>query len=129
VLDGLGGVPEASVAVFELCEQGDVLPPRQLSNGLLDNCIGTLRGPGVREAAHVVEIRARKAGHLRKLASEVRRQAVDDFGAPSLPVLALEDLMLDLPVEPDQLAVDRGCRRRRLPTWLRRLRRSCASPR
>jgi hypothetical protein len=55
----------------------------------------------------VVEVRAREAGHLWEVTTEVRCQSIDDLGAPSLTLLAVEDLVPDLPVELDQLAVDR----------------------
>jgi hypothetical protein len=106
MLNSLGGIPKAGVAVFELGEQGDVLPPWQLSNGLLDNCVGILSGPRVGEAAHVVEVGSREACHPWKVAPEIRGQPLDDLGAPALASLADEDLMTNLPVEPDQLAVN-----------------------
>ena len=55
----------------------------------------------------VAEVRAREAGHLWEVTTEVRCQSIDDLGAPSLTLLAVEDLVPDLPVELDQLAVDR----------------------
>jgi hypothetical protein len=55
----------------------------------------------------VAEVRAREAGHLWEVTTEVRSQSIDDLGAPSRALLTLEDLVPDLPVEPDQLAVDR----------------------
>src|ERR1022692_2119328 len=82
------------------------MTPRQLSNGLLDNCVGILSGPGVGEAAHVVEVGTREAGHLWEVATEIRGQSVDDLGAPALAPLAVENLVPNLPVELDQLAVD-----------------------
>jgi hypothetical protein len=63
----------------------------------LDNCVGILSGPGIGEAAHMVEVGAREAGHLREVATEIRGQPVDDFGAPALQALALENLVPDLP--------------------------------
>jgi hypothetical protein len=73
----------------------------------LDNCVGILSGPGIGEAAHMVEVGAREAGHLREVATEIRGQPVDDLGAPALQALALENLVPDLPVQLDELAVDR----------------------
>lgn len=38
------------------------------------------------------------------------RQTVDDPGSPPLPLLSLEDLAADLPVQEHELAVDRDRR-------------------
>jgi hypothetical protein len=54
-----------------------------------------------------VQVAARQALHLREVAAEVGGEAVDDLGAPSFPPLAVEDVAPDLPVELDELAVDR----------------------
>ena len=65
------------------------------------------RRPCLGERPHVLEVRRREPCHVRELPAEIGGETVDDLGAPSLSVLALEDLVPDLPVELDQLAVDR----------------------
>jgi len=84
-----------------------IMSPRQLSNGLLDNFIAaSFQRPSLREAPHVVEIRPREACDGRELPTKVGGQSVDNPATPALAPLALEDLVSDLPVELDQLAVD-----------------------
>jgi hypothetical protein len=62
--------------------------------------------PGGGKLAHVVDVAARQPCHLRELGTEVGGETVDDLGAPTLVLLAREDLPADTPVELDQLLVD-----------------------
>ena len=56
-----------------------------------------------------MDVAAREALHLRELSTKIGREPVDDSPAPALLLLALEDLIADTPVEPDQLLVNREC--------------------
>jgi len=108
MLDSLGGVPDTRIPTLEPRHEGDVLAPRQLSNGLLDNFIAaSFQRPSLREAPHVMEIRPREARDGRELPTKVGGQSVNNPATPALTLLTIEDLVPDLPVEPDQLAVDR----------------------
>ncbi len=88
------------------------MSPGQFRNRLLRNL--AVR-PRTGKLPHVFEVPERQASHLRELGPQVARQPVDDLAAPALLLLALEDLIADTPVEPDQLLVDgeRGTRARR----------------
>ena len=104
VPDGLPGVGEPPLRVFESGEGNDVVAPRQLSNSLLDDC-GI--GPGFGEGAHLEQVGAGKTFHLGKSGAQVTGKAVDDFGSPALLSLAGEDVVAELPVESDEFAIDR----------------------
>jgi hypothetical protein len=80
------------------------VPPRDLSNSLLDDCV---LGPGLGERAHVHEVRSGEPAEVGEHLAQVMGQAFDDFAAPSLVGLAVEDVPADLPVEPEQFGVDR----------------------
>lgn len=108
ILDGARRVPDTRVPIIEPRHEGDVLAPRQLSNGLLDNFLAaSFQRPSLREAPHVMEIRPREARDGRELPTKVGGQSVDDPATPALALLTIEDLVPDLPVEPGELAVDR----------------------
>jgi len=64
-------------------------------------------GPRLGQRSHVEQIPSRQAGHVRKLAAEIRRQTVNDLAAPPLARGPLEDLMPNLPIELDQRAIGR----------------------
>jgi hypothetical protein len=51
-----------------------------------------------------------KALHVREGRAQVVRQTLDDFGAPALLGLALQDVPTDLPIQRHQFAVDRQSR-------------------
>ena len=104
VLDGLPGVGEPPLGGFEPGEENDVVAPEQSSNSLLDDC-GI--GPGFGEGTHVEQVGAGEALHFRKGDAKVAGKALDDFGSPALLGLAGEDVFPKLPVEGDELAVDR----------------------
>lgn len=104
VFDGLQGVGEPPLWGFEPGEEDDVVASGQLSNSLLDDC-GF--GPGFGEGAHVKQIGAGKAFHLGKSGAEVAGEAFNDFGTPALLGLTGEDVFSKLPVECDELAIDR----------------------
>lgn len=61
VLDVLSGVPLSQIMVVELVEQFGDVTPRQLSNGLLDDCVYVK--PCLSEASHVEQVRSREALH------------------------------------------------------------------
>ena len=70
-------------------------------------------GPGLAERPHVFQISRREALHVGECPLEVRRQTVDHFRAPVFPVLPVQDIAPDLPIEQDQFPVD-GQRRAKL---------------
>ena len=105
VMDGGPSVPDTLVTVGNLVEQDAVVEPRQLCSNLLHKF---LLGPDLGEAPHILEVAGREAFHVGKRALQVRRQAIDDLGAPAFPLLPIEDVAADLPIKQDQFAVDRN---------------------
>ena len=97
------GVGLALRAVLQARQQHQVVAPGQSSNKLLDDC---LIRPGLGKGAHVHQVGARKALHVREGRAQVMRQPVDHLRAPALGVLARQDVAANLPVQPDQLAID-----------------------
>ena len=93
------------------------MAPRNLCNRLLHSCF---IGPGLRERAHVFQASRREALHVGEGSLEVRRQSVDHFRAPVFPLLPIQDIAADLPIEQNQFPVD-GQRRAKLrrpnPIW------------
>lgn len=98
------GVPQPDVVVLELGQQHDVVALRHLSNSLLDKC---LFRPRLGERAHVHEVRPGEAAQVREHLAQVMGQALDHLAAPPLLGLAVEDVPVDLPVEPGQFGVHR----------------------
>ena len=78
------------------------MAPRDLCNDLLHNF---LVWPGLREAPHVLEVAAGEALAVGELLPEVGGELIDDLRPPPEPVLPLEDVPSDRPVEEDELAV------------------------
>jgi hypothetical protein len=66
----------------------------------------TIFGSGLGEGPHVEQVGTGEPAHARKLCAQVRRQAANHPGTPSVALLALQDVPADPPVEPDQLGVD-----------------------
>ena len=64
-------------------------------------------GPGFGEGPHVEQVGAGETFHLGKGGPEVAGKAPDDFGSPALLGLADENVFSKLPVESDELAIDR----------------------
>jgi len=56
---------------------------------------------------HVFQVAGRESLHIGEGSLEVGRQAIDHFGAPAFPFLPIEDITTDLPVQQDQVPVDR----------------------
>ena len=102
VLDRLPGVPEPLLGLVDLLEEADVVAPRDLCNDLLHNF---LVWPGLREAPHVLEVAAGEPLAVGELLPEVGGELVDHLRPPREPVLPLEDVPADRPVEEDELAV------------------------
>jgi hypothetical protein len=98
------GVPKPVRRVLDLREQLNVLTPRQSSNDPLDNfrvrpCLG--------EGPHIEEVGPGEALRALELGAQVERQPIDHLGAPSVALLALQNVTADAPIEPDQLSIDR----------------------
>ncbi len=105
VMDGGPSVPHTLATVGNLVEQDAVVEPRQLCSNLLHKFIV---GPDLGEAAHVLEVTRGEALHIGKLALQICRQAINDLCAPAFPLLPIEDVAADLPIQQDELAVDRN---------------------
>ncbi len=104
VLDGLGGVPAALQFGLQLGQQHQVMPPRQLSNSLLDKF--GIR-PRLGKSAHVHQVGPRKPFHRRKGQTQIVLQPLDHLRAPALIRLPRQDVPSDLPVQQHQFAVNR----------------------
>ena len=104
MLNGRFGVPDAVLGSLDQIEDADVMAPRNLCNKLLHNCF--IR-PGLTERTHVFQISRGESSHSGEVPLEVRRQTVDHFRSPVFPLLPVENIAADLPVEQDQLPVDR----------------------
>lgn len=84
ILNGLAGVPFALRWRFDGVEEAHVMPPRQLGNDPLHNCL--LR-PSIGSA-------------------KICSQSVDDFRPPPFRLLAREDGPPDAPIQKNQFPVD-----------------------
>jgi hypothetical protein len=80
------------------------VPPRDLSNSLLDDCV---LGSCLSERAHIHEVRPGEAAEVREHLAQVMGQALDDLATPPLLSLTVEDLPADLLVELKQFDVNR----------------------
>lgn len=80
-----------------------VMAPGQLCNKLLHDLL-------VREhlskGAHVFEVSCRKSRHFREITPKVLGESIDGAAAPSLNVLACQDLAADAPVEQNEFSVN-----------------------
>jgi hypothetical protein len=95
-LEGARRVRQAGNTILELREEDQIVASGQLSNRLLDK-VGFR--PGLREGAHVHQIRARKPLHVGERDPEVGRQLVDDASPPPVSLLPFQDVAPELPVE------------------------------
>ena len=95
------GVPEPGSRVLDP-QQRDVLAPGQFANDPLENCrVGPRRG----ERPHIAQIGRREAARIGELRAQVGGEPVDHLGAPAVRCLAFANVVADLPIEADQLAV------------------------
>ena len=78
--------------------------PGYLCKCRLHNCPIWVRP---RESPHIFEIPRRKSPHIREGQPQVRRQPVDDLGAPAFPALAFQYSRADVPVKKKQLPIGR----------------------
>ncbi len=62
------------------------------------------------EEPHVLEVARRPAAHVREGGLQVARQAVDHLRAPTLGLLALQDVAPDAVIDLHQLGIDSQCR-------------------
>ena len=104
MLNGRLGVPDAILGGGELFEDCEVVVPGNLCKHRLHKC---LIRPRLGERPHIFQVARRESLHIGEGSLEVRRQAVDHFGAPAFPFLPVEDIAADLPVQQDQFPVDR----------------------
>lgn len=65
------------------------------------------RQAGGSESPHVLQVPSRESSHGRELFALVLREPVHHLAAPSLFLLARQDLPTDSPVEEHQFAIDR----------------------
>jgi hypothetical protein len=63
-------------------------------------------GPGLGQAAHILQVAGAVAFNSGKLALQVCVEPVDDPGTPALGLLADQDLAPDRPIEQDELPAD-----------------------
>ncbi len=96
LLTDLPGVPQTNSGIVKLIQKCDVVVPGNLCKHLLHNLVF---GPGSGKGAHVFEVARRKALYIGELAAQVRREPVDDFGAPAFALLALENDATDIPAQ------------------------------
>jgi hypothetical protein len=80
------------------------MTPRQLCNNLLHKLSV---GPRLGKRSHIFEISRGETGHLRKRSTEVCRQPVDNLAPPSFSFLPGQNILSDVPVEKNKVAVDR----------------------
>jgi hypothetical protein len=73
-----------------------------LSNNLLDEW---LVRPSLGKRAHVEQVGPGEALHIRELTMQVRGQNADDLRSPARPVLAVENLPANLPVQENELPI------------------------
>jgi hypothetical protein len=68
----------------------------------------TIRSSGqASEGSHVFQVPGREAFHAGEFPSEVVGEPIDDLGTPAMLFLPSQDVPADLPVEEDELAVNR----------------------
>lgn len=103
MFDGGPRVPKPLSVVLELVQECDILAPGQLCNDLLHNL---LVGPGQGQFPHIFQVSRRETSHVWELRMQIRRQLIDDAGAPLVSGLPLNDLPSDSPVQQDHFAVD-----------------------
>jgi hypothetical protein len=103
VLDCGGSVSQPESVVFQLGQEHCVVPPRDLSNRLLDNF---LLSPCLGECPHVHEVSPGETAQVRENDAQVMSQPLYDLAAPPQLSLAVEDIPADLPVELEQFGVD-----------------------
>jgi hypothetical protein len=104
VLDRGGSVSQPQLVILQLGQEHEIVPPRDLSNKLLDDF---LLSPCLGERAHLHEVGPGETAQVREYRAQVMSQALDDLAAPPQLSLAVEDIPADLPVEPEQLGIDR----------------------
>ncbi len=88
VLGGGGGVPVTVRLGGQLVEQDCEMAPGQLANSLLADCGAR---PGRRHLTHVFQVAARESPHLGEGGSQIDHKPVDDFGAPALSFLSIQN--------------------------------------
>ena len=104
MFDRFDGVPFSRFRQLQFVQQRHHMGPGQLCNRVLHNC---LAGPRFGQRAHVLQISRRKPAHVGKRSAQIAGQLINDLCAPSLLPLPLEDLTAYLPIQRDQLPVDR----------------------
>jgi len=100
VLDGGTEVPLPLLPVLELVEQHPQMPPGQKCHKLW-HYFGV--GPGLGQAAHVLQVAGAVAFDSGKLLLQVGAEPINDPGTPALGLLAGQDLASNGPIEQDQL--------------------------
>jgi len=103
MLNGGLGVPDAILARGKFFQDREIVIPGDLRKHRLHNCF---IGPGFRERTHLFQISRGESFHVGEGSLEVRRQTVDHFRTPVFPLLPVEDIAADLPVEQNQFPVD-----------------------
>src|SRR5699024_1154861 len=111
-----GGLPVAFVLVLDLVQQQTNVAPGQMCHRLWHICVHAW--PGLGEGAHVHQIPPRESRHVRELVPQVLRQSLDDTSPPPGRSLLLQDRVAYLPVQRDQLSVDRPACRASRGTYL-----------
>jgi len=84
-------------------QQARVTPPGQLCNNLLHKW---LVPPRFCEGPHVLEVANAEAFHTRKLHSQILCEPVNDFGSPTLRLLAGKNIPANRPVQQDQFSIN-----------------------
>ena len=82
--------------------------PFRFSNGSLENL--HLPGPCQVECPHIPDVLRRESCHARKILLDVGRQSHDYGLAPSLQALPGDDQLPNIPIELDELSIDRQVR-------------------
>ena len=80
------------------------MPPGQLANSLLANWVG----PSQRERPHVLQVRKGQTAHPGKLGLEIPGKPTHHPRPPTVPGLALHNVMADVPVQLNELGVHRA---------------------
>lgn len=80
------------------------MSPWNLCNNLLHKFAV---GIGRRKCPHVLKISRRKPSDLRKLRPQIPGQSLDHFRSPALLTLAAQNFAAYMPVQQDQLPIDR----------------------